>query len=61
MALEISRSIADAHDAPISCVAYNHSRRELYTASQDASIKVYPPARPSPPHPSPTPTPFPHT
>ena len=41
MALEIRRTITDAHSEPILCVAYNPQRRELFSGSQDSTIKVW--------------------
>ena len=31
MAMEVRRTIADAHDQAILCVAYNAQRREIFT------------------------------
>ena len=46
MAMEIRRTISGpndtpAHDAPILCVAYNPARREIFTGSQDTTIKAW--------------------
>ena len=41
MAMEVRRTIADAHDQAILCVAYNAQRREIFTGSQDATIKAW--------------------
>ena len=46
MAMEIRRVITGpndtpAHDAPILCVAYNPQRREIFTGSQDTTIKTW--------------------
>ena len=41
MAMEIRRTIADAHDASILCVAYNPQRREIFTGAQDTLIKAW--------------------
>ena len=46
MAMEIRRTISGpndtpAHDAPILCVAYNPARREIFTGSQDTTIKTW--------------------
>ena len=41
MAMEIRRVISDAHDQPILAVAYNPLRREIFTGSQDTTIKVW--------------------
>ena len=41
MAMEVRRVIADAHHEPILCVAYNAQRREIFTGSQDTTIKVW--------------------
>ena len=41
MAMEIRRTINDAHDGTILCVAYNPQRREIFTGAQDNLIKVW--------------------
>eukprot|EP00966_Prymnesium_polylepis_P143252 3306632-Prymnesium_polylepis.2 len=41
MAMEVRRTIADAHEGAILCVAYNAQRREIFTGSQDTLIKVW--------------------
>jgi len=41
MALEKRGQIIDAHDQAILCVAYNPQRREIFTGSQDNTIKVW--------------------
>ena len=41
MAMEVRRTIADAHEGAILCVAYNAQRREIFTGSQDNLIKVW--------------------
>jgi len=39
--MEVRRTIADAHEGAILCVAYNAQRREIFTGSQDTLIKVW--------------------
>jgi WD40 repeat protein len=39
--MEYRQSIRDAHPRPILCLQYNSFRRELYTAGEDASIRVW--------------------
>ena len=41
MAMEVRRVIAEAHEQPILCVAYNAQRREIFTGSQDTTIKAW--------------------
>ena len=41
MAFEIHGLINDAHELPILCCAYNVERKELYSGSQDTSIRVW--------------------
>ena len=41
MAMEVRRVIAEAHEQPILCVAYNAQRREIFAGSQDATIKAW--------------------
>jgi WD40 repeat protein len=41
MAMEIRRCIGDAHDQAILSVTYNPQRREIFTGSQDTTIKVW--------------------
>uniref|UniRef100_A0A7S3DAN8 Guanine nucleotide-binding protein subunit beta-like protein n=1 Tax=Palpitomonas bilix TaxID=652834 RepID=A0A7S3DAN8_9EUKA len=41
MSMEIRRIINDVHASNILCVAYNPARREIFTGSQEAIIKVW--------------------
>lgn len=41
MAYEIHGIINEAHELPILCCTFNASKRELYSGSQDASIRVW--------------------
>ena len=41
MSMEVRRVIHDCHDQPVLCVAYNPQRREIFTGSQDTTIKVW--------------------
>ncbi|KAI5063504.1 hypothetical protein GOP47_0022051 [Adiantum capillus-veneris] len=41
MAMEITCRIPDAHGCPILSIAYNKDRKEIYSGSQDAKIKVW--------------------
>ncbi|KAH6557589.1 hypothetical protein KP509_1Z105400 [Ceratopteris richardii] len=41
MAMEITCRIPDAHSASILSIAYNKDRKEIYSGSQDAKIKVW--------------------
>lgn len=41
MAMEYRDSIKDAHPKPVLCAQYNSNRRELYTAGEDSTIRVW--------------------
>ncbi|KAI8908490.1 WD40-repeat-containing domain protein [Gorgonomyces haynaldii] len=41
MSMEFRHTIKDAHPKPILCAQYNPFRRELYTAGEDATIRVW--------------------